>query len=415
MQNQQEFYDPSNSSEETMTPSYEYRRNTDPREQAGAREYASSSYEEGYSGINNQDFWSDRGEKLRPAPKEQKSMSGLLALLALVCAAFITGSLFGVILSWLTWIVVIVLIIAGLAALASNWRVVTVPMPTRTFQIMEHARLVINNGSGAVSIRRGEEGAISVTATKRASGIGIDPDHMQINYNQSGDTLDITSQISWNFFQFGMRSVNFEITVPASCDVQLRNGGGQVSVQDTRGEIRVRTGGGNIDARGLEGQIAMKTGGGHIEANNLHGLVEMQTGGGYIKASDLQGRVKLRTGGSTIILDNVRGQLSASTGGGHVEVNQSALQGESSVETGGGTITFDGSLEATGSYKFQTGGGAINITLPPDAAFSLDAKTGGGGIHNAFGNDEAGIAPRARLRAKTGGGTIRIMKTPETW
>ena len=394
MQNQQEFDYTSNTPEETPAPTYERQSNTDPREQPPAQEYAARSYEEGYAGLNEQDFWSREGEKLRPTPKNQKSMGGLLALLALLCAAFIAGSLFGVILIWLTWVVVIVLIIAGLVALATNWRVVTVPMPTRTFQIMEHARLVINNGSGAVAIRRGNEGMISVAATKRASGIGIDPERMQINYNQQGDMLDISSHMDWSFLQFGLRAVDFEITVPSSCDIQLQNGSGRVAVQETSGVIRVRTGGGRIEASNLQGQIMMKTGGGLIEASNL------------------QGQLELRSGGSRIMLENARGQLTAQTGGGRIEVSQAALSGESSVGTGGGSITFNGSLDALGSYKFQTGGGSITIGLPADAAFSLDARTGGGGVHNEFGGNEVGSGPRAPLRLKTGGGTIRVMKKP---
>ena len=394
MQNQQEFDYTSNTPEETPAPTYERQSNTDPREQPPAQEYAARSYEEGYAGLNEQDFWSDKGEKLRPEPKNQKSMGGLLALLALLCAAFIAGSLFGVILIWLTWVVVIVLIIAGLVALATNWRVVTVPMPTRTFQIMEHARLVINNGSGAVAIRRGNEGMISVAATKRASGIGIDPERMQINYNQQGDMLDISSHMDWSFLQFGLRAVDFEITVPSSCDIQLQNGSGRVAVQETSGVIRVRTGGGRIEASNLQGQIMMKTGGGLIEASNL------------------QGQLELRSGGSRIMLENARGQLTAQTGGGRIEVSQAALSGEASVGTGGGSITFNGSLDALGSYKFQTGGGSITIGLPADAAFSLDARTGGGGVHNEFGGNEVGSGPRAPLRLKTGGGTIRVMKKP---
>jgi hypothetical protein len=135
---------------------------------------------------------------------------------------------------------VVVLILGELAALATNWRVVTTPMPTHTFQIMEHARLVINNGAGTVAIRRGEEGTVSVTATKRTSGIGIDTERMQINYNLYGDTLDISSRMSWSFLQFGLRTVDFEITVPASCHTQLQNGSGRVAVQGASGGIRVR-------------------------------------------------------------------------------------------------------------------------------------------------------------------------------
>jgi hypothetical protein len=380
MQNQQQFDSMSNMSGETLAPSNEYKSNTHPREQTPTQEYTSRSYEyeegheQGYeqAGLDERDFWPRDSEKLRPEPKNQKGMGGLLALIVLLCAGFIAGSFFGVILSWLTWGVVIVLIIAGLVALATNWRVVTIPMSTRTFQIMEHARLVINTGAGAVAIRRGEEGMVSVTATKRASGIGIDTERMEINYNQYGDVLDISSRMAWNILQFGLRTVDFEITVPSSCDVQLQNSSGRVVLQGTSGVIRVRTGGGSVHAYDLQGQIAMKTGGGRIEADNLQGLIDLRTDGGRI------------------------------------EVSQATLSGESSLKTGGGSITFDGSLDAPGSYNFRTGGGKINLRLPGDAAFSLDAKTGGGTIYNEFGGNEVGNGPHARLKLRTGGGGIHI-------
>ena len=410
MQNQQEFYNTSNTPEETPVPLNGRQSNTDPREQTPSQEYTYRSYEEGYTDLSERDFWPQEGEKLRPEPKNQKSMGGLLALVVLLCAAFIAGSFFGVVQSWLTWVVVIVLIIAGLAALATNWRVVTIPMPTRTFQIMEHARLVIDNGAGNVAIRRGEEGMVSVSATQRASGIGIDTEHMQINYNQYGDTLDISSHMTWSILQFGLRTVDFEITVPSSCDVQLKNGSGRVAVRGTSGEIRVRTGSGRVYAHDLQGLIAMKTGSGRIEASNLQGLIDLRTGSSRIEAQNLQGQTNLRTGSSRIILGNVHGQLTAQTGSGRIEVNQAVLSGESSLKTGSSSITFDGSLDALGSYKFQTGSGGINLRLPDDAAFSLDARTSSGGVHNEFGSNEVGNGPHAPLKLRTGSGGIHIYR-----
>src|SRR5436305_787356 len=326
MQNQQEFDHTFSTPEETPAPLKERQINTDPREQPPSQESTYRSYEEGYTDQRERAYWPFEGEKLQPEPKNQKSMGGLLALVVLLCAVFIAGSFFGAILSWLTWVVVIVLIIAALVALATNWRVVTIPMPTRTFQIMEHARLVINNGAGTVSIRRGEEGVVSVTAIKRASGIGIDAERMQINYNQYGDTLDISSHMAWSILQFGLRTVDYEITVPSSCDVQLQNGSGRVAVQGTSSDIRVRTGSGRVEAHDLQGRIAMKTGSGRIEAGNLQGLID------------------LHTGSSRIMLGNVRGQLTAKTGSGRIEVSQAALSGESFLKTGSSSITFDGSL-----------------------------------------------------------------------
>jgi len=406
MQNQQEF---SQASEQTpVSPTGARQNNLDPREQPQPQERAYRPYEEGYTGSNEGDFWSHEGEKLRPEPKNQKSMFGPLALIILICAGFIAGSFFGVILSWLTWIIVTVLIIAALAAIGTNWRVVIIPMPPRTFQIAEHARLVLNNGAGKINIRRGEEGIISVSPTKRASGLGIDLERMQINYDQHGDMLGISTHMAWNIFQFGLRTVDFEITVPASCDVQLQNGSGEVAVQGASGEIRVRTGSGRVHAHDLQGQISMKTGSGRIEAGNLQGQIDLRTGSGRIEAQNIQGQTTLRTGSSRIILGSVRGQINATTGSGRIEVTSSALSSESILKTGSSSINFDGSLDPLGNYRFQTGSGGINLSLQDGAAFSLDAKTGSGGVHNDFGGTEVGSGPRPPLKLRSGSGSINI-------
>jgi hypothetical protein len=413
MQNQQEFDHTLNAPQETPAPINERAYNNDPREQPSSQAYTNRSYEDGYTDMSAQDPWLHEGEKLRPETRNQKSIGSLLALGVLLCAVFVAGSFFGVILSWLTWLVVTVLVIAAIAAIATNWRVITIPVLPRTFQIMEHARLVINNGAGPVAIRRGEENVIRVTAIKRASGLGINAENMQIDYNQDGDTLDISSRMAWNIFQFGLRTVDFEITVPPTCDIQLQNGSGSVAVQGTNGEIRVRTGSGRVEARDLQGRIAMKTGSGRIEASHLQGLVDLRTGSSRIEAQNLQGQINLHTGSSRIITSQVRGQLTAHTGSGHIEVSQSELRGDSVLKTGSSSISFDGSLDELGRYDFNTGSGGIRLSLPGNAAFRLDAKTGSGGVHNDFGGNEVGNGPRAQLKLRTGSGGIFISRSPQ--
>jgi hypothetical protein len=389
MQNQQECY---NTSEETPTPSSERQSKNDPREQqlSQSQESTHRSSEEGDTSLNERDFWPYEGQKLQPEPKNHRSMGGWLALLVLVCAIFLAGSLFGLILNWFTWAVVTVLMTAGIAMLITNWRVVIIPMPPCSFRIMEHARLAISNGAGRITIRRGEEGVVSVNSTKRASGFGINPRSMQINSNHYSDVLEISTHMTWNMFQFGLRRVDFEITVPASCDVRVQNGSGQVVIQGTSGEISVHTGSGRVSAHDLQGQIAMKTGSGRIEAGNLQGLIDLRTGSGRIEAGNLQGQINLHTGS------------------GRIEVTRSALSGKSSLKTGSNSIHVDSSLDPLGDYTFQTGSGSITLILPADAAFTLDARTGSGGVHNAFGHNKVGNGPRAPLKLRTGSGRIHI-------
>lgn len=389
MQNQQEFY---HTSEETSMPSSERQSNHDPHEQqqSQSQEYTNRSYEEGYTSLNEHDFWPYKGQKLQPEPKNHKSMGWLLALAVLVCAIFLAGSLFGLILNWLTWVVVTVLLTVGIAMLITNWRVVAIPMPPRSFRIREHARLTINNRAGRITIRRGEAGVIRVNSTKRASGFGINPRRIQINENQYGDFLEISTRMDWNMFQVGLRSVDFEITVPASCDVRVQNGSGQIVVQGTSGEMSVHTGSGRVSAHDLQGQIAMKTGSGRIEVGNLQGLINLRTGSGRIEA------------------DNLQGQINLHTGSGRIEVTRSALSGKSLLKTGSNSINVDSSLDPLGDYQFQTGSGSITLILPADAAFALDAKTGIGGVHNEFGSDKGSNGPRAPLKLRTGSGGIHI-------
>ncbi len=61
MQNQQEFYNTSNTPEETPAPLNERQSHTDPREQPQSQKSTYPSYEEGYSGLSEPDFWPHRG------------------------------------------------------------------------------------------------------------------------------------------------------------------------------------------------------------------------------------------------------------------------------------------------------------------------------------------------------------------
>lgn len=385
MQNQEHIYT------NEQTSGNEYTINLDPREQRQQPGEHFQPYGEGYRGTERGDIWSE-GEKLRaePAYRNNKSVGWLLGVILLLCAVFLAGNFIGAIVSWLSWLILTTLIIVGAVAFILNWRVVTIPMPERRFQIAEHARLVINNGLGRVAIRRGETNAITVLATKRASGFGANPETMQVFYDQRGDTLGISTRVHWNILQFGLRSIHFEITVPENCDVQLDNGSGRVIVQGTSGDIRLRTGSGGIEARDLSGQIALKTGSGGIKIDSVQGQVDVSTGSGGIESYALQGRISLKTGS------------------GGIRMQRGFLVGSSHITTGSGGITFDGGLDPQGEVLMKTGSGGIVLALPGNSAFTLDAKTGSGGVSNAFGGTEVGSGPRARLRLRTGSGGIRI-------
>jgi DUF4097 and DUF4098 domain-containing protein YvlB len=436
MQNQEQSYQ----GPEPLPPD-ELRINIDPREQPqkqiSQQEETDRSYTQGYSGLDEQDPWPHEGEKLRPKFKHTESMAWPLLLVVLLCLALITAGLFGLILNWLSWLLVAVVLIAFLALRTGNRHVTIRTLPPSTFQIMEHARLNLRNHSGNVSLHRGEEGSISVTATIHARGINYE--NMPVRYDQYGDTLTISSHVGWNFLLFGSRSVDFEITVPASCDIHMSNDSGKVILQGTSGDIRVHTDHGSIEAHNLQGQIILKTDHGDIEVSNLQGQTLLQTDHGSIKAHDLQGRLTLKTDHGSIETSNLQGQIHLQTDHGNISANglqgtaklrtdkgnisvgQSTLAGSSRLSTDAGLISFDGALDPTGDYEMRTDMGTIAVTFPPDTSFYVDAKTDAGSIttnlplvpqQNKRLSASVGNGPSyPRLRLRTDMGSINLLRT----
>ena len=56
------------------------------------------------------------------------------------------------------------------------------------------------------------------------------------------------------------------------------------------------------------------------------------------------------------------------------------------LTTDTGNINFNGTLDATGTYKFQTTNGDITLIVPSSSAFKLNASTNSGTISSDFPN-----------------------------
>jgi hypothetical protein len=353
--------------------------NVDPREEQQwqtpqREEDEDHPYAQGYAGLDPWDMRPGEDEKIQPGSTGPRGFRGLWPLVALLCALIAAGIIFSLIISWLSLALVAVLLTVGFLAFARNWRAVAFPMPLQTFQVAEHPRLVINNVVGTISIRRGEQGIVTVAGTKRARGIGISPEKMQVGYDLRGNTLAISTRVIWSLLQLGMRKIDLEISVPAGCDIRLNNGSGNVALQGITGEIK------------------------------------LQTGSGRIEASDLQGRMSLKTGSGSISMGGINGQVTLVSGSGSIDASSTVLSGSSQFKTGSGSITFEGKLDPRGKYEFVTGSGSVNLMLPSRAAFSLKATTGAGRVLNEFGGSEVGSKPRAQLRIKSGSGGLSLYR-----
>jgi Putative adhesin len=304
-------------------------------------------------------------------------------------------------LKWLLIIIVLALIVLFIVALAHSFTSNSVFAPangtnpanqgpvTRSFQVGDHALIVINGHGSDVNIHAGSAGSVIVTARRHGSGQGPNPDDTKVLYNQAQDNqghdhLTIGSDPI-------LRDIDYDVTVPASAQVQ------------------VVVNSGSISASGISG-IAIDTGSGSLDVENVQGPVNIHTDSGDITARNIKGQMTMEAGSGSIRVTGANGQLKATTHSGDVIVRSGTLSGQSALKTDSGSVRFEGALDAKGSYQLSTNSGDIDLTLPANTAFQLAATTGSGNVNNAFGSNSVGVTPRAQITATIGSGSVVVSK-----
>jgi TonB family protein len=202
--------------------------------------------------------------------------------------------------------------------------------------------------------------------------------------------------------------VQFTITVPASFNLDISTGVGDIETGDVGGRVVLVTQGGSITTGRIglpghplsrtEGPAAkISTDGGHITLKDVDGDVDAFTAGGHIIAGNIDGNAKLRTGGGHIRAARIKGTAQLDTEGGNITVGEAGSY--VAVRTGGGQIDFG---EARGSVHAQTGGGGIRLMY---VAGPMEVVTSGGSI--------CLTRVANTVHAQTNEGTITAFITPD--
>src|SRR6266851_7083721 len=189
-----------------------------------------------------------------------------------------------------------------------------------------------------------------VVQAKKFASFGGNLNNVQINYSQSGNTVNIAAQSSGTFNFFNSTSVDFTITVPPATDLQINTNAGTITVNGISGKMSLISNAGTIDATqaALTGNSTFRTNAGSI---NFNGSI-----------------------GSTGTYD---------------------------FETNAGSID----MTLTGSPNFHvnatTDVGSINSSFPLTVSHSSVGATV---------NGDVGTAPQATLTLKTNAGSINLNK-----
>src|SRR5258708_7028939 len=116
-----------------------------------------------------------------------------------------------------------------------------------TFVVGAHPTLVVNDDVGTIHVNAGGNSVI-VQATEHNNGFWRNPNDAQVNYSQNGDTVTVNASVKANLGFFSTDSVDLNITVPSTADLQIKTNTGLIDVSGVNGQMSLRTDTGAIDA-----------------------------------------------------------------------------------------------------------------------------------------------------------------------
>lgn len=248
--------------------------------------------------------------------------------------------------AWL-WIIIIVLFFSltggGVSALGSiGQRSVT----------QEHAfnnltgtpTIVINEADGNIHVSRGN--TLNIEDVKHSSFFD-DPNNINVKFDTTDNIITVTVDSGTSFLS--ERSVDFNITVPDSANLQLKTTSGDISVDNTSGAMTLITTSGNVTTAN----------------DTFAGNATLNTTSGDIRSTN----------------DTFSNGASVSTTSGDISMNQDTLNGSAQVSVTSGDIDYNGTLPSSSSnVSFTSVSGDIHLGLPASASFSVQADTTSGSI-----------------------------------
>ncbi len=171
--------------------------------------------------------------------------------------------------------------------------------------------------------------------------------------------------------------------------IEARSVNGRMGV--TRYELTVPVGT-RVDANAVSGEISIRGTGTEVEAHSVSGgvriedasgIVEVGTVSGDIELRKIAGRIEISTVSGEVDADDAAGDLEAESVSGTIAVRGGKLRGLR-TESVSGDLTYEGSFDATGDYRFNSHSGDVRIAIPANGGASLELETWSGNISSDF-------------------------------
>jgi hypothetical protein len=206
------------------------------------------------------------------------------------------------------------------APLLASWGDCTNSAPrSAALPVAGATKVTVIGRAGSLKVTgRAGAGEVRAAGTACASSRGELAD-IQLRATRSGGEIRIEAEIpevsgSW----FGERRLDFEVSLPANIAVNVIDGSGELTIENT-GPLDVEDGSGELTIRRVNGNLAVTDGSGAMTIDDVTGNVRIHDGSGSIDVHRVSGSVTLNDGSGSVDVDDVGGDfIVENKGSGHV-------------------------------------------------------------------------------------------------
>ncbi len=287
---------------------------------------------------------------------------------------------------------------------------------TREFALAPGGTLKIESNRGAVIVEESEGSVVRVLVTIEADAKDERTaaqlvDGVKLEFREAGGTIAVSAR---NPQEAGVRltlgevprvDVGFFVTVPRTCNVDVKLINGSITVGNLRGAMKARLENGPVNFKRIDGTVEASVDFGSIIVSRCTGSVTASVLSGLIRAGTIGGSARLKNTTGDIEVLTVHGALRAEAAAGNVTVGFAGkITQDSAVEVSGGSIFASFVPSAACRIEATSVWGDVKSMLP------LKIEAGGVGQRKLTGTLNGG-GPTVSLRAS--GGYVQLERGEE--
>ncbi len=262
------------------------------------------------------------------------------------------------------------------------------PDTDETVTVTRGTRLTVNAFAGEVIVRSWGRDAVRVQ--------GRHSSRTRVAIRPSGSVVAVSAA-------GGPGSVDYEINVPAWMPVKVEGTYIYISIEGTQADVAAET---------VRGDIAIKGGASSVTAKSIEGEVMLDGPRGRINASSVNQGITITGGNGEFVVETTNGHISLSS-------MESASVDAATIN---GNIKYDGTVAASGKFRFSTHNGSIVVTVPEATSAAFTVRTYNGSLNTNLPLKTTGEVRRgqratytlgsgsADFELESFGGTIQLRK-----